>query len=70
MNRAEKRKESYAEEPLAKSWLFASASETDTTLTKEIKYKKELSGGTPCKISVVVLGCSTFVVLPKDARSA
>ena len=40
-------------ETLAKFWLFASFSETDTTPTKEIKYKKELSGGTPCKIPVL-----------------
>ena len=41
------KKESYVGEPIAKFWLFNSVSETDTTPTEEIKYKKEISGGTP-----------------------
>ena len=56
-------------EPLAKFWLFASIIGTDTTPTKEIKYKKDLSGGTPCKILVVVLSCAAFVGFPKEAKS-
>ena len=56
-------------EPLAKFWLFTSVSGTDTTPTKEIKYKKELSVGTPCKIMVVILNCVAFVGLPNEAKS-
>ena len=56
-------------EPLEKFWLFASVSGTDTTLTKENKYKKELSGGTPWKIPVVFFSCAAFIVLPKEAKS-
>ena len=56
-------------EPLAKFWLFASVSGTDTTPTKEIKYKKELIGGTPCKIPVVIFSYADFVGLLKEAKS-
>ena len=49
-----KNKESSVGEPLVEFWLFPSVNGTDTTSTKEIKYKKELSGGTPCKITVVI----------------
>ena len=44
VNRTEKKKERYVGEPLAKLWLFASVSGTDTTSTNEIKYKKQLVG--------------------------
>ena len=54
--------------PLAKFWLFDSVSETDTTPTKKIKYKKDLSGGNPCKIPVVIFSCAAFVGLPKEAK--
>ena len=56
-------------EPLAKFWLFASVSETDTPPTKEIKYIKELSGGTPCKILVFIFSCAAFFGLPREAKS-
>ena len=56
-------------ETLAKFWLLASVSGTYTTLTKEIKYKKELSGGTPCKIPVVIFSCAALVGLPKEDNS-
>ena len=49
-----KKKESSVGETLAKYRLFPSVSGTDTTSTKEIKYKEEISGGTPCKIPVVI----------------
>ena len=55
-------------EPLAKLWLFASVSGTNTTPTEENKYKKQLSGGTPCKIPVVIFSCDTFVGLPREAK--
>ena len=55
-------------EPLEKFWLFASVSETDTTPTKEIKYKKDLSGGTPCNIMVVIFSCANFIGFPKEAK--
>ena len=55
-------------EPLEKFWLFASVSETDTTPTEEIKYKKDLSGGNSCKILVVISSCSAFVGLPREAN--
>ena len=42
-----KKKEISVGETLEKFWLFPSVSGTDTTLTKEKKYKRELSGGTP-----------------------
>ena len=54
-------KKSSVGETLEKSRLFPSVSGTDTTSTKEIKYKKELSGGTPCKILVVIFSCAAFV---------
>ena len=57
------------EEPFTKFWLFASVSGTNITITKEIKYKKDLSGGTPCKISVVIFSCVAFVGLPKEDKS-
>ena len=69
VNQSQKRKERYVGEPLAQFWLFASVSETDTTPTEEIKYKKELSGGTPCKIPVVTFSCSALVRLPREANS-
>ena len=47
-------KKNYVGGPLAKLWLFASVSGTDTTTTKEIKYFKNISGGTPCKIPVII----------------
>ena len=56
-------------EPLEKVYLFASVNEPVTTETKEIKYKKELSGGTPCKIPCVVFSRSAFVGFPKEAKS-
>ena len=62
------KKKSYVGEPLAKLWLFASVSVNDITTTKEIKYKKYLSGGTPCKITIV-FSCIAFVGLPKVAKS-
>ena len=69
MNRVEGKKESYGVEPLVKLWLFGSVSETDTMPTKEIKYKKELSGGTPCKIPVVIFSCAAFIGSHKEAKS-
>ena len=68
MNRLEGGKEIYVEEPLAKFSLFASFSGTDTTPSKEIRYKKDLSGGTPWKIPVVIFICADFVGLPKQAK--
>ena len=62
------KKESYVGEPIAKFWLFNSVSETDTTPTEEIKYKKEIRGGTPCKIPVVTFSCAAFVRLPREAN--
>ena len=59
------KKESYMGEPLENFRLFASFSGTDTTSTKEIKYKKYLSGRTPYKIPVVIFSCATLVGLPK-----
>ena len=56
-------------EPLVKFWLLASVSGTDTTPTKEIKYKKYLGWGIPCKIPVVIFSCAAFVILPKEAKS-
>ena len=56
-------------EPLAKFRLFPSVGGTDTTLTKGIKYKKDPSGGTPCKIPVVIFSISAFIGLPKEAKS-
>ena len=56
-------------ELLAKFWLFASVSGTDTTPTEENEYKKELSGGTPCKITVVIFSFAAFVGLPREAKS-
>ena len=56
-------------EPLVKFLLFASVSGTDTTPTKENKYKKDLSEVTPCKIPVVVFSCAAFVGLPREAKS-
>ena len=56
-------------EPLAKFWLFASVSGTYTTSTEENKYKKELSGGTPCKNPVVIFSCATFFGLPLEVKS-
>ena len=50
-------------------WLFDSVSGTDTTLTKEIEYKKEISAGTPFKIPVVIFSCAASVVLPREAKS-
>ena len=41
-------------EPLAKFWLLHSVSRPDTTSTKEEGKKRELSGGTPCKILVAI----------------
>ena len=38
-------------------------------LVKLIKYKKELSGGTPCRIMVVIFSCAAFVGFPKEAKS-
>ena len=38
-------------------------------LVKLIKYKKELSGGNPCKIPVVIFSCTAFVVLSNEAKS-
>ena len=55
-------------EPLAEFWLFASVIGTDTTMTKEIKYKKELSGGTHYKITVVIFSCAAFVRFTKEAK--
>ena len=65
----DRKKESYVGEPLAKFWLFASVSLTDTILTKENKYKKEISGVTPCKNSFVVFSCTDFFVLYREAKS-
>ena len=56
-------------EPLAKLRLFDSVSRTDTMPTKEIKYKKELSEVTPCKIPAVIFSCSAFVGFSKEAKS-
>ena len=56
-------------EPLAKLWLLASVSGNNTTPTEENKYKKELSGGTPCKIPVVIFRCAAFVGFPREAKS-
>ena len=56
-------------EPLAKFWLFASLSGSDTTPTKEIKYKKDLSGVTPFKIPFVIFSCAAFVVFSKEPNS-
>ena len=56
-------------EPLAKLWLFTSVSEIDTTSTKEIKYKKDLTRGTPCKIPVVIFSLAALVGLPNEAKS-
>ena len=63
------KKKSYVGEHLAKFRLFASVSGTDTTSNKEIKYKKELSGVTPCKITVVIFSCAAFVGLPREDKS-
>ena len=68
MNREEKKK-SYVGETLEKFLLFASVGENDTITTKEIKYKKELSGVTPSKIPVVIFICTAFVGFPKEAKS-
>ena len=56
-------------EPLEKSCLFPSVIGTDITSNKEIKYKKDLSGGTPWKIPVVIFSCAAFVGLPKEVKS-
>ena len=56
-------------EPLAKFPVVPSVSETDTTLNEEIKYLKNLSGGTPCKILVFIFSCATFVGFPKEVKS-
>ena len=39
-------------------------------LVKLIKYKKELSEVTLCKITVVSFSCTTFVGFPKKAKSS
>ena len=62
-------KESYVGEPLAKFWLFASVIGADTTPTKGIEYIKYLSGGTPCKIPVVIFSCAAFVGFLKEDKS-
>ena len=59
----------YVGEPLAKFRLFASVSGNDTTHTKEIKYKEELSGETPCKIPVIIFSCAALFGLPREAKS-
>ena len=56
-------------EPLAKFRLFPSFSGTDTMSTKEMKYKKYLSRGLPCKIMVVKFSCAAFVGFPKESKS-
>ena len=42
-------------EPLAKFWLFDPVSETDTTPTEEIKYKKISVGETLAKFQLLIL---------------
>ena len=37
--------------------------------TNKLNIKKDLSGGTPCKIMVVVFSYAVFVGLPKEAKS-
>ena len=37
-------------------------------LVKLIKYKKDLSRGTPCKIPVVIFSCIALVGFPKKAK--
>ena len=44
VNQTEEKKESHVGKPLEKFWLLASVGENDTTLTKEIKYKKSSVG--------------------------
>ena len=56
-------------EPLANFHLFASVSGTDTMLVKIYIYIKDLSGGTPCKILVVIFKCAALVGFPKEAKS-
>ena len=56
-------------ETLAKFRLFRSGSGTDTMMTKEIKFKKKLSGGSPCKIPVVIFSCAACVGFHKEAKS-
>ena len=68
VKQAEREKESYVGKPLAKLCSFDSVNETDTMPTEENKYKKELSGGTPCKIPVVVFSCAAFFGLPNEAK--
>ena len=63
----QKKKEMYVREPLTKLWLLASVSGTNTTPTKEIKYKIDLSGGTPYKIMVVIFSCAALIIFPKEA---
>ena len=55
-------------EPVETFWLFASVSGTDTTYTKEIKYKKEIIGVIPSKIPVVIFSYAAFVGFTKEAK--
>ena len=55
-------------EPLAKFWLFASVSGTDTTSTEENKLKK-YQWGNPFQNVGCYLYLDAFVGLPREAKS-